>query len=87
MTSATLVTPGEDGSLQSGLPSRPYRYSESGDLLCSGGNPAFGLLPHPIQALVIARCLESLRLQFWRAVHVRTINAVPEGLVYRRVIV
>ena len=34
------VTPGEDGSLQSGLPSRPHRYSESGDLLCSSGNPA-----------------------------------------------
>ena len=39
-TSATPVTPGEDGSLQSGLPSRPYRYSESGDLLCTNGNPA-----------------------------------------------
>ena len=38
-TSPTPVTPGEDGSLQSGLPSRPYRYSESSDLLCSDGNP------------------------------------------------
>ena len=32
-TSATPVTPGEDGSVQSGLPSVPYKYSESGDLL------------------------------------------------------
>ena len=64
--SATPVTPGENGSLQSGLPSRPYRYSESGDLLCSGGNPAYGSLPHPIQGPVIAGCLESLRLQSWR---------------------
>ena len=68
-TSATPVTPGEDGSLQSGLPSRPYRYSESGDLLCSGGNPAYGSLPHPIQGPVIAGCLESLLLQSRCAVH------------------
>ena len=37
-TSATPMTPGEGGWLQSGLLSRPYRYSESGDLLCSDGN-------------------------------------------------
>ena len=86
-TSAMPVNPGEDGSLQSGLPNRPYKYSESGDLLCTGENLAFGLLPHPIQDLVIARCLELLRLQFRRAVHVRTMNAVPEGLVYHGVIV
>ena len=36
--------------------------AESGDLLCTDGNPAYGLLPFPIQAMVIARCLESLRL-------------------------
>ena len=64
-----------------------YKYSESGDLLCTGENLAFGLLPHPIQDLVITRCLELLRLQFRRAVHVRTMNAVPEGLVYHGVIV
>ena len=87
-TSATPVTLGEDGSLQSGLPSHPYKYSESGDLLCTDGNSAYGLLPLPIQAMVIARCLESLWLQFFRrAVHVRTMNDVPEGLVYPRVIV
>ena len=59
----------KDGQLQSGLPSRPYRYSESGYLLCSGGNPAYGSLLHPIQGPVIAGCLESLRLQSQRAVH------------------
>ena len=77
------VAPGEDGSLQSELPSRPCKYSKSGDLLCTGGNPAHGLLPLPIQSRVSARCLESLRLQFRRAVHVRTMCAVPEGLVYQ----
>ena len=39
-TSAAPVTPGEDGSLPSEVPSCLYRYSESGDLLCSHGNPA-----------------------------------------------
>ena len=39
-TSAAPVTPGKDGSLPSELPSCLYRYSESGDLLCSDGNPA-----------------------------------------------
>ena len=53
-TSATPVPPGEDGSVQSGLPSVPYKYSESGDLLCTGGNPAYGLMPLPIQARVVA---------------------------------
>ena len=57
-TSATPVTTGEDGSFQYGLPSGPYKYSESGDLLCTGGNPAYGLLPLPIQARVIAGCLD-----------------------------
>ena len=60
-TSATPVAPGEGGCLQSGLPSRLYRYSESGDLLCTGGSPAYGLLPHPIPSLVTAGCLESRR--------------------------
>ena len=86
-TSATPVTPGEDGSVQSGLPSVQYKFSESGDLLCTGGNPAYGLMPLPIQARVVAGCLESLRLQFRRAVHVRTMSTVPEGLVYLGVIV
>ena len=43
--------------------------------------------PLPIQGRVAARCLESLRLQFRRAVHDRTMCAVPEGLVYPGVIV
>ena len=53
---------------------------KSGDLLCTGGNPAYGLLPLPIQSRVIAGCRESL--QFRRAVHVRTMSTVPEELVF-----
>ena len=59
-----------------------YKYSESGDLRCTGGSAAYGLLPLPIQSRVVAGCRESLRLQFRRAVHVRTMSTVPEELVY-----
>ena len=79
--------PGGGRSVQSGRPSRSCKYSESGDLLCTDGNPAYVLLPLPLQAWVAARCLESLRFQFRRAVHDRTMCADPEGLVYLGVIV
>ena len=64
-----------------------YNYTKCGDLWCTGGNPAYGLLPLPIQSRVVAGCRESLRLQFRRAVHIRTRSTVPEELVYLGVIV
>ena len=54
-----------------------HRYSESGDLLCSDGNPASGLLPLLIQPFVNAGCRESFRLHSQRAAHVWTWVTVP----------
>ena len=48
-TSATPLTPGEDGSRRPGLPSHSCSSSESGDLLYSDGNPAYVLMLLPIQ--------------------------------------
>ena len=59
----------------------------SGDLLCTGGNPAYGLQPLIFQFQDSAGCPESFRLQSRHAVHVWTVSAVPGGIVSPTVIV
>ena len=87
LTSAPPVAPGEGGWLHTGLPSRLCRYSESGDLLCTDGNPAYGLQPHPLQSPDSTGCPESFRLQSRPAVHGWTVMAVPRGIVSPGVVV
>ena len=64
------VTPGNDRVLKSGLPGYLYRFLESGELLFTDGNPAYGLQLHHPHFLELVGTPESARLldcspSFW----------------------
>ena len=69
-TAAPPMDSGESGLLETRLPSCPYRFSESGGLLFTDGNPAYGLQLHHLRFLESVGAPESVRLQSRRAVHV-----------------
>ena len=61
---------GEDRLLETGLPSCPYRFLESGELPFTDGNPAYGLQLHHPRFLELVGAPESARLldcppSFW----------------------
>ena len=64
------VATGKDRLLESGLPGCPYRFLESGELLFTDGNPAYGLQLHHPRFLELVGAPESARLldcspSFW----------------------
>ena len=65
------ATGGKDRLLETGLPGCPYRFVESGGLLFTDGNPAYGLQLHHPRFLELVGAPESARLldcppSFWQ---------------------
>ena len=61
-TAAPPIASGEGRLLETGLPGCPYRFSESGELPFTGGNPAYGLQLHHPRFLELVGAPESARL-------------------------
>ena len=61
-TSAPPLTSGEGRLLETRLPGCPYRFSESGELPFTDGNPAYGLQLHHPRFLELVGAPESARL-------------------------
>ena len=61
-TTAPPMTSGDGRLLETGLPGCPYRFSESGGLPFTDGNPAYGLQLHHLRFLELVGASESARL-------------------------
>ena len=61
-TAAPLMASGDGRLLETGLPGCPYRFSESGGLPFTDGNPAYGLQLHHPRFLELVGAPESARL-------------------------